>query len=100
MLREARERRLEWSAQAEFGFKADPQMKDQLKYALDNGIRFLVLFGEEELKAGALLCCALAFVQEQTIDFTLIAYALGGADIFKFRIVACQCKVLMLTCGF
>ncbi len=32
-------------------------MKDQLKYALDNGIRFLVLFGEEELNAGAVLYC-------------------------------------------
>ena len=65
MLRGAGERTLTWSgsAQAEFGFKADPQMKDQLKYALDNGIRFLVLFGEEELKAGAVLCCALLLEQ-------------------------------------
>ncbi len=39
--------------QAEFGFKADPNMKDQLKYAFDNGIRFLVLFGEEEINSGA-----------------------------------------------
>ena len=39
--------------QAEFGFKADPNFKDQLKYAFDNGIRFLVLFGEDELKSGA-----------------------------------------------
>ena len=38
-------------------------MKDQLKYALDNGIRFLVLFGEEELNAGAVLCCPSAVGQ-------------------------------------
>ena len=45
--------------QAEFGFKADPNFKDQLKYALDNGIPYVVLFGEEELSAGAARCCAL-----------------------------------------
>ena len=32
-------------------------MKDQLKYAFDNGIRFLVLFGEEELNAGGSAHC-------------------------------------------
>ena len=56
-------RQVSWSAQAEFGFKADPQMKDQLKYALDHGIRFLVLFGEEELSTGAVLSCALSLEQ-------------------------------------
>ena len=39
--------------QAEFGFKADPNMKDQMKYAFDSGIRYLVVFGEEEINAGA-----------------------------------------------
>ena len=38
--------------QAEFGFKPNPKMGDQLKYAFESGIRFLVLFGESELAAG------------------------------------------------
>ena len=40
------------SLQAEFGFKPNPKMGDQLKYAFESGIRFLVLFGESELAAG------------------------------------------------
>lgn len=43
-----------WAAgiKAEFGFKANPKMGDQLSYALDNAIPFMVLFGDEELNAG------------------------------------------------
>lgn len=44
-----------WSAglKAEFGFKPNPKMGDQLGHALEAGIPFMVLFGEEELAAGA-----------------------------------------------
>jgi hypothetical protein len=43
-----------WSAgiKAEFGFKPNPKMGDQLGHALESGIPFMVLFGEDELAAG------------------------------------------------
>uniref|UniRef100_A0A7S2Z537 histidine--tRNA ligase n=2 Tax=Eukaryota TaxID=2759 RepID=A0A7S2Z537_9CHLO len=34
---------------AEFGFKPNPKMGDQINYALENGIPFMVLFGEDEI---------------------------------------------------
>jgi histidyl-tRNA synthetase len=37
---------------AEFGFKANPKMGDQLGAAFDAGIPFMVLFGSTELEAG------------------------------------------------
>eukprot|EP00775_Hariotina_reticulata_P012337 gene12337-12470_t len=43
-----------WAAgiNAEFGFKPNPKMGDQLGYALEQGIPFMVLFGDDELKSG------------------------------------------------
>eukprot|EP00210_Caulerpa_lentillifera_P005171 g4943.t1 len=43
-----------WSAgiAAEFGYKPNPKMGDQLNYALQQGIPFMVLFGEDELSEG------------------------------------------------
>ncbi|GFH30655.1 histidyl-tRNA synthetase [Haematococcus lacustris] len=43
-----------WAAgiKAEYGYKPNPKMGDQLNYALEEGIPFMVLFGEEELAAG------------------------------------------------
>ena len=40
-----------WSAgiSAEFGFKPNPKMGDQINYALESGIPFMVLFGEDEI---------------------------------------------------
>ena len=38
---------------AEFGYKAAPTIKDALGYADDNGIPFVVLFGESELAAAS-----------------------------------------------
>ena len=38
--------------QAEFGYKPNPKMGDQLTHALKSGIPLLVLFGEDELQAG------------------------------------------------
>ncbi|EFN53142.1 hypothetical protein CHLNCDRAFT_36479 [Chlorella variabilis] len=37
---------------AEFGYKANPKMPDQLGYALKQGIPYMVLFGESEVEAG------------------------------------------------
>lgn len=34
------------------GFKPNPKMGDQLGYALEQGIPFMVLFGDDELKQG------------------------------------------------
>lgn len=39
-----------WSLQAEFGFKPNPKMADQLGYALKQGIPYLVLFGDSEIE--------------------------------------------------
>ncbi len=38
---------------AEFGYKAAPTIKDALGYADDNGIPFVVLFGESELASAS-----------------------------------------------
>lgn len=37
---------------AEFGFKPNPKMGDNLNYALEQAIPFMVLFGEDEIKNG------------------------------------------------
>jgi histidyl-tRNA synthetase len=37
---------------AEFGFKPNPKIADQLGYALKSGIPYLVLFGEDEIAQG------------------------------------------------
>lgn len=36
--------------QAEFGFKPNPKMADQLGYALKAGIPFMLLFGDSEIE--------------------------------------------------
>lgn len=41
-----------WSAgiKAEFGYKANPKMGDQLNHAFEQSIPFMVLFGDEEMR--------------------------------------------------
>ena len=46
---------------AEFGYKAAPTIKDALGYADDNGIPFVVLFGESELASASVKVCAVAW---------------------------------------
>jgi histidyl-tRNA synthetase len=43
-----------WAAgiKAEFGFKPNPKMGDQLNLAFENAIPFMVLFGEDEINKG------------------------------------------------
>ena len=43
-----------WNANisAEYPHQDDPKFKKQLDYALEHGIPYVVVFGEEELKAG------------------------------------------------
>uniref|UniRef100_A0A7S3QSI3 Histidine--tRNA ligase, cytoplasmic n=1 Tax=Dunaliella tertiolecta TaxID=3047 RepID=A0A7S3QSI3_DUNTE len=56
-----------WEAgvKAEFGFKPNPKMGDQLNYALEQAIPFIVLFGDEELSAG---CVKVKDMGEKTED--------------------------------
>ena len=46
---------------AEFGYKAAPTIKDALGYADDNGIPFVVLFGESELASASVKVCVPLF---------------------------------------
>jgi histidyl-tRNA synthetase len=59
-----------WSAgiKAEFGFKPNPKMGDQLAYALEQGIPFLVLFGEDELQQGVVKVKDMAAKEEHTVS--------------------------------
>lgn len=43
-----------WQAgiSAEFGYKPNPKMGDQLNYVLESGIPFMILFGQDELDDG------------------------------------------------
>jgi histidyl-tRNA synthetase len=43
-----------WAAgiKAEFGFKPNPKMGDQLNHAFETAIPFMVLFGDDELSKG------------------------------------------------
>lgn len=50
---------------AEFGYKAAPTIKDALGYADDNGIPFVVLFGESELASASVKVCAYVSAQMQ-----------------------------------
>lgn len=54
-----------WCAgiKAEFGFKPNPKMGDQLGYALEQGIPFMILFGDDELQQGVV---KVRVVQEST----------------------------------
>ena len=61
--------------QAEFGFKPNPKMGDQLKYAFESGIRFLVLFGESEIAAGTVKLKDLDAKEEEVINLADIAGA-------------------------
>lgn len=50
-------------------------MGDQLKYAFESGIRFLVLFGESEIAAGTVKLKDLDAKEEETIPLAEIAGA-------------------------
>ena len=43
-----------WAAgiKAEFGFKPNPKMGDQLNHAFETAIPFMVLFGDDEINKG------------------------------------------------
>ena len=53
---------------AEFGYKAAPTIKDALGYADDNGIPFVVLFGESELASASVKVILLCPPVNQYID--------------------------------
>lgn len=59
-----------WSAgiNAEFGFKPNPKMGDQLGYALEAGIPFMVLFGDSEVEAGVVKIKDMDAKTEDTVE--------------------------------
>lgn len=58
-----------WEAgiKAEFGFKPNPKMGDQLNFCLDNYIPFMVLVGETELQDGVIKIKNLSEREESTV---------------------------------
>uniref|UniRef100_A0A383VD50 Histidine--tRNA ligase, cytoplasmic n=1 Tax=Tetradesmus obliquus TaxID=3088 RepID=A0A383VD50_TETOB len=58
-----------WAAgiKAEFGFKPNPKMGDQLGYALEQGIPFMVLFGDDELQQGLVKVKGMAAKTEESV---------------------------------
>lgn len=59
-----------WAAgvKAEFGYKANPKMADQLGYALKQGIPYMVLFGESEVEAGVVKVKDLDAGSEEVVE--------------------------------
>ena len=62
---------------AEFGYKAAPTIKDALGYADDNGIPFVVLFGESELASASVKVlpassCHSSYVDPSTIEVHVV----------------------------
>jgi hypothetical protein len=53
---------------AEFGFKANPKMGDQLGAALEGGIPLMVLFGEDELASGVVKVKDMAAKTEDVVS--------------------------------
>ena len=64
---------------AEFGYKAAPTIKDALGYADDNGIPFVVLFGESELASASVKVCALCISSEAKHNLLCITSAVKTA---------------------
>jgi len=58
-----------WEAgiKAEFGFKPNPKMGDQLNFCLDNYIPFMVLVGETELQDSVIKIKNLSEREESTV---------------------------------
>jgi len=69
-----------WAAgvKAEFGFKPNPKMADQLGFALKAGIPYMVLFGEDEISRGVVKLKDLdAGIEEVVAESELAAVALA-----------------------
>lgn len=69
-----------WAAgiKAEFGYKPNPKMGDQLTYALEAGIPLMVLFGEDELRKGVVKIKDLAAKEEVEVVREGLVEALRG----------------------
>ena len=52
---------------AEFGYQANPKLQKQLTYALENGVKWIVVVGEEEMKQGKVNLKNLETREEVTI---------------------------------
>ncbi|GAX78396.1 hypothetical protein CEUSTIGMA_g5838.t1 [Chlamydomonas eustigma] len=60
-----------WRAgiKAEFGYKPNPKMGDQLNHAFDSGIPYMVLFGEDELSRGVVKVKDIAAKSEEAVPY-------------------------------
>lgn len=69
-----------WSAgiAAEFGFKPNPKMGDQLNYALEKGVPYMVLFGESELEAGVVKLKDMKARTEEDVPLASLVEELKG----------------------
>ncbi|GIL94796.1 hypothetical protein Vretimale_943 [Volvox reticuliferus] len=58
-----------WSAgvRAEFGYKPNPKMADNLGFCHENGVPYMVLFGEDELAKGVVKIKDMDAHQEETV---------------------------------
>ena len=74
-----------WSAgiKAEFGFKPNPKMGDQLTYALEQGIPFLVLFGEDEVQQGVVKVKDMVAKEEVAVPLPMLVAKLQEALAIK-----------------
>jgi histidyl-tRNA synthetase len=64
-----------WAAgvKAEFGFKPNPKMGDQLGYALEQGVPLMVLFGDDELARGVVKVKDMAAKTEEVVALDSVA---------------------------
>jgi len=82
-----------WAAgiKAEFGFKTNPKMGDQLNYTLEQGIPYMVLFGEDEIGVGQVKIKDMAAKEETLVPLDGLVEELqrrlggGGGE----RVVTC-----------
>lgn len=85
-----------WAAgvKAEFGFKPNPKMGDQLGYALKSGIPFMVLFGEDELANGIVKLKNLDVESEEEVAEAEVAQVVAAriAALGDRRIVRMKAK--------
>ncbi|DBA86294.1 TPA: hypothetical protein ACH3X1_005790 [Trebouxia sp. C0004] len=64
----------EQGVKAEFGYKAAPTIKDALGYADDNGIPFVVLFGESELASASVKVKDMGQGTEEVVNISKLPY--------------------------
>jgi threonyl-tRNA synthetase len=84
-----------WGAgiKAEFGYKPNPKMGDQLGYALEQGVPLMVLFGEDELARGVVKVKDMAAKTEDAVALDDLV------DTLAARVAALPGGLLMAAGG-